>query len=150
MTIANNKKVFYDYFISERYEAGLVLLGWEVKAIRAGRVQLRDSYVIEKAGKLWMIGGNISPLIQASSHIVADPMRTRKLLLNHHELSRLLSRVKERGMTVVPLNLHFKRGHIKLEIGLAKGKLQADKRQTLKEKDWVREHQQIIKKQVHV
>lgn len=150
MTIADNKKVFHDYFISERYEAGLVLLGWEVKAIRAGRVQLRDSYVIEKSGSLWMIGGNISPLIQASSHIVADPMRTRKLLLNHHELSRLLGRIKERGMTVVPLNLHFKCGRIKLEIGLAKGKLQADKRQTLKEKDWVREHQQIIKKQAHI
>lgn len=145
MTLADNCKAFHDYFITERYEAGLILLGWEVKAIRAGRVQLRDGYVVERDGALWLIGGGISPLPQASTHVVFDPFRTRKLLLNHQELSRLLGRVREKGMTVVPLNLHFKRGRIKLEIGLAKGKLNADKREVLKEKDWQREQQQIMK-----
>lgn len=146
MIIADNRKAFHDYFITEKYEAGIVLLGWEVKAIRAGLVQLRDGYVIEKNGALWLLGGNISPLPQSSAHAVVDPLRTRKLLLHQQELSKIIGRIREKGMTVVPLNIHLKLGKIKLEIALAKGKLNADKRDSLKEKDWLREQQQVMKK----
>ena len=128
MSIAQNKKAFHDYFVEERYEAGLVLHGWEVKAIRAGRAQIHEAYVIVKDGELWLIGAHISPLLAASTHVNADPVRTRKLLLNAAEIKRLVGAVTQRGYTLIPLDLHFNKGRIKLEIGVAKGKQKHDKR----------------------
>ena len=147
MTITDNKKAFHDYFIEERFEAGLVLEGWEVKSIRAGRVQLKESYVIIRRGEIFLFGAHISPLPTASTHISPDPTRTRKLLLHAAEISRLIGRVERAGYTLVPLNLHFSRGRIKCEIGLAKGKKQFDKRHTIKERDWQRQQQRIMKQQ---
>ncbi len=148
MSIAENKKAFFDYFIEERYEAGLVLEGWEVKAIRAGRAQLKEGYVVLQRGAFFLIGSHISPLAAASTHVNPDPVRSRKLLLNKEEISKLIGRVEQRGYTLVPLNLHYKSGRIKLEIGLAKGKKQHDKRATEKERDAKREAQQAMKKVV--
>ena len=145
MTIAENKKAFFDYFIEERYEAGLVLVGWDVKAIRANRAQIKEGYVILKQGAFYLIGAHISALPEASTHVVPDPVRTRKLLLHEEEIKKLIGRVEQRGYTLVPLNLHYKGGRIKLEIGLAKGKKQHDKRDAEKEKDWTREQQQVMK-----
>ncbi|MBL8519920.1 MAG: SsrA-binding protein SmpB [Betaproteobacteria bacterium] len=145
MSIVQNKKAQFDYFIEERYEAGLVLEGWEVKAIRAGRAQIKEGYVILKEGAFYLIGAHISPLESASTHVNPDPVRTRKLLLNRDEISKLIGRVEQKGYTLVPLNLHFSKGRIKLEIGLAKGKKQYDKRETEKERDWKREQQQLMK-----
>ena len=145
MSIAENKKAFFDYFIEERYEAGLVLVGWEVKAIRANRAQIKEGYVILKQGAFYLIGAHISALPEASAHVVPDPVRTRKLLLHEEEIKKLIGRVEQRGYTLVPLNLHYKGGRIKLEIGLAKGKKQHDKRDAEKEKDWKREQQQVMK-----
>lgn len=146
MSIAENKKAFFDYFIEERYEAGLVLEGWEVKAIRAGRAQLKEGYVVLQKDAFYLIGSHISALPEASTHVVADPVRSRKLLLKQDEISKLTGKVEQRGYTLVPLNLHYKSGLIKLDIGLAKGKKQHDKRDTEKEKDWKREQAQIMKK----
>ena len=148
MSIVENKKAFFDYFIEDRYEAGLVLEGWEVKAIRAGHVQIKEGYVILKQGALYLIGEHISPLTAASTHVNPDPVRTRKLLLKHDEIDKLIGKVEQRGYTLVPLNLHFSKGMVKLEIGLAKGKKQHDKRDTEKEKDWKREQEQLMKKRV--
>ena len=148
MTIVDNKKAFFDYFIEERYEAGIVLEGWEVKAIRAGRAQIKEGYVILKQGELYLIGAHISALPEASTHVNPDPVRTRKLLLNQDEIKKLVGKVEQRGYTLVPLNLHFKGGYVKLEIGLAKGKKQHDKRDVEKEKDWKREQEQLMKKRV--
>lgn len=148
MSIVDNKKAFFDYFIEERYEAGIVLEGWEVKAIRAARAQIKEGYVILKQGELYLIGAHISALPEASTHVNADPVRTRKLLLNHDEIKKLVGKIEQRGYTLVPLNLHFKGGLIKLEIGLAKGKKQHDKRDVEKEKDWKREQEQLMKKRV--
>lgn len=148
MSIVQNKKALFDYFVEERYEAGLVLEGWEVKAIRAGRAQIKEGYVILKDGAFHLIGAHISPLESASTHVQADPVRIRKLLLNRDEISKLIGRVEQKGYTLVPLNLHFSKGRIKLEIGLAKGKKQYDKRETEKERDWKREQQQLMKKHV--
>ena len=148
MSIVENKKAFFDYFIEDRYEAGLVLEGWEVKAIRAGHVQIKEGYVILKQGAFYLIGAHISPLTAASTHVNPDPVRTRKLLLKHDELDKLIGKVEQRGYTLVPLNLHFSKGMVKLEIGLAKGKKQHDKRDTEKEKDWKREQEQLMKKRV--
>ena len=148
MTIVDNKKAFFDYFIEERYEAGIVLAGWEVKAIRAGRAQIKEGYVILKQGELYLIGAHISALPEASTHVNPDPVRTRKLLLNQDEIKKLVGKVEQRGYTLVPLNLHFKGGYVKLEIGLAKGKKQHDKRDVEKEKDWKREQEQLMKKRV--
>ncbi len=148
MSIVQNKKALFDYFVEERYEAGLVLEGWEVKAIRAGRAQIKEGYVILKDGAFHLIGAHISPLESASTHVQADPVRTRKLLLNRDEISKLIGRVEQKGYTLVPLNLHFNKGRIKLEIGLAKGKKQYDKRETEKERDWKREQQQLMKHKV--
>jgi SsrA-binding protein len=148
MTIVDNKKAFFDYFIEDRFEAGLVLEGWEAKAIRAGRVQLKEGYVVLQQGAFYLIGSHISPLTSASTHVNADPVRTRKLLLNHEEINKLIGKVEQRGYTIVPLNMHYQKGRIKLEIGLAKGKKQHDKRETEKERDWQREKQQIMKKRV--
>jgi SsrA-binding protein len=145
MSIAQNKKAFHDYFIEERYEAGLALHGWEVKAIRASRVQLKEAYVIVKSAEVYLIGCHISPLSSASTHVVADPTRTRKLLLHAEEIRKLIGKVERAGYTLVPLDLHYTRGRIKLEVGLAKGKQQHDKREDEKKKEWQREKQRILK-----
>ncbi|WP_420475052.1 SsrA-binding protein SmpB [Noviherbaspirillum sp. ST9] len=145
MTIVDNKKAFHDYFIEERYEAGMVLQGWEVKSIRAGRVQLKEAYVIVRQGEVFLFGAHISPLPTASTHIHPDPVRTRKLLLNGEEVKKLIGKVERAGYTLVPLNLHYTRGRIKCEIGLAKGKKQHDKRESEKQRDWQREQQSILK-----
>jgi SsrA-binding protein len=145
MSIAENKKAFHDYFIEERHEAGLVLEGWEVKAIRAGRANLTESYVVVKKGEVFLIGCHISPLPTASTHIHPDPTRTRKLLLHAAEISKLIGKVERAGYTLVPLNLHYSKGRIKLEIGLAKGKKQHDKRAAEKEREWKREQAQLMK-----
>ena len=146
MSIVENKKAFFDYFIEERYEAGIVLEGWEAKSIRAGRAQIKEGYVILKQGAFYLIGAHISALPTASTHINPDPVRTRKLLLSRDEISKLIGKVEQRGYTLVPLNLHFSQGMVKLEIGLAKGKKQHDKREAEKEKDWKREQAQLMKK----
>lgn len=145
MSIVDNKKAFHDYFIEERYEAGMVLDGWEVKSIRAGRVQLKEAYVIVRNGEVFLFGAHISPLPTASTHITPDPVRTRKLLLNAEEIKKLIGKVERAGYTLVPLNLHYMRGRVKCEIGLAKGKKQHDKRDTEKQRDWQREQQSILK-----
>lgn len=145
MSITENKKAFHDYFIEERFEAGLVLEGWEVKSIRAGRAQLKEAYVIIKNAELWLIGCHISPLSTASTHVTTDPVRTRKLLLHEREIGKLIGKVERAGYALVPINLHFTKGRIKLEIGLAKGKKQFDKRESDKQRDWVREKSQIMK-----
>jgi SsrA-binding protein len=145
MSIAQNKKAFHDYFVEQKFEAGLVLEGWEVKAIRAGRIQLKEAYVIVNNSELFLIGCHISPLLAASTHIQPDPVRTRKLLLHTEEINRLIGLVERAGYTLLPLNMHFSRGRIKLEIGLAKGKKQHDKRQADKEREWDREKQRLLK-----
>ena len=145
MSIIDNKKAFHDYFIEERYEAGLVLEGWEVKAIRAGRANIKEAYVILKQEEPFVIGMHISALPTASTHVNADPTRSRKLLLNAEEISKLIGKVEQRGYTLVPLDLHYVKGRVKLEVGLAKGKKQYDKRETEKERDWQREQQQILR-----
>ncbi|MDP2155063.1 MAG: SsrA-binding protein SmpB, partial [Sulfuricella sp.] len=136
---------FHDYFIEEKYEAGIVLDGWEVKAIRAGRTQLKEAYVIIRNGELYLLGCHISPLPTASTHVNPDPVRTRKLLLHAEEISKLIGKVERAGFTLVPLDMHFVRGRIKLEIGLAKGKKQHDKREAEKEKDWQREKHRLLR-----
>jgi SsrA-binding protein len=146
MSIVQNRKAFHDYFIEERYEAGLALQGWEVKAIRAGRAQLADAYVLIKGEELWLIGGNITPLATVSTHYVPDPGRTRKLLLRAEEIRRLIGKVQQRGYALVPLDLHYSKGRIKLELGLARGKLKHDKRAAEREKDWQREKQQLLRR----
>jgi SsrA-binding protein len=145
MSIVENRKAFHDYFIEERYEAGLVLEGWEVKAIRAGRAQLAEAYVIVKNSALWLIGAHISPLLTASTHVYPDPVRTRKLLLHAQEVRRLIGKVEQRGHTLVPLNLHFSKGRIKLDIALAKGKLKHDKRASERDREWQREKQRVLR-----
>lgn len=145
MSIAQNKKAFHDYFIEERFEAGLALEGWEVKAIRAGRVQLKEAYVIVSHGELFLVGSHVSPLPTASTHVHPDPTRTRKLLLNHVEINKLIGSVERAGYALVPLDMHYRNGRIKLEIGLAKGKKQHDKRQAAKDRDWKREQQRLMR-----
>jgi len=145
MTIVDNKKAFFDYFIEDRYEAGIVLEGWEAKSIRAGRVQLKEAYVIVRNGEVFLFGAHISPLPTASTHITPDPVRTRKLLLNAEEIKKLIGKVERSGYTLVPLNLHYLKGRIKCEIGLAKGKKQHDKRDTEKVRDTQREIQSAMK-----
>jgi SsrA-binding protein len=145
MSIVANRKAYHDYFIEEKLEAGLSLLGWEVKAIRAGRAQLKEAYVIVKNGEIQLIGAHITPLSTASTHIQADPVRTRKLLLHRNEINRLVGQVERAGYTLMPLDLHFSKGRIKLEIGLAKGKKQYDKRATVREREWNREQQRLMR-----
>ncbi|HEZ1344550.1 TPA: SsrA-binding protein SmpB [Neisseria meningitidis] len=145
MAIANNKKAFHDFFIEDRIEAGLVLEGWEVKAIRAARVQLKESYIYWKKDAFYLVGCHITALPTASTHIKPDAVRPRKLLLNQSEINKLIGKTERAGYTIVPLDLHFSRGKIKMEIGLAKGKKQHDKRQSMKEEDWKREKQRLIK-----
>lgn len=145
MSIADNKKAYHDYFIEERYEAGIVLDGWEVKAIRAGRIQLKEAYVIVSKGEIFLIGCHISALPAASTHVRPDPVRTRKLLLHAEEIKRLIGKVERAGYTLLPLDAHYKSGRIKLEIGLAKGKKQHDKRETEKQREWEREKQRLMR-----
>jgi SsrA-binding protein len=146
MSIVDNRKAFHDYFIEERYEAGLVLEGWEVKAIRAGRVHLKEAYVVVKTAEPFVIGMHITPLVTASTHVRADPTRSRKLLLNAQEIAKLVGKVEQKGYTLVPLDLHYTKGRVKLQIGLAKGKKQHDKRQAEKERDWQREQQRLLRR----
>ena len=145
MSIVDNKKAFHDYFIEERFEAGMVLEGWEVKSIRAGRVQLKEAYVIVRKGEVYLFGSHISALPTASTHISPDPVRTRKLLLKAEEIKKLIGKVERAGYTLVPLNLHYQRGRIKCEIGLAKGKKQHDKRDTERSRDAQREIAKVMK-----
>ncbi len=145
MSIVDNKKAFHDYFIEERFEAGLVLEGWEAKAIRAGRANIKEAYVLIRSAELFLFGAHITPLAEASTHIHPDPTRTRKLLLNAAEISKLIGQVERAGYTLIPINLHFSKGRIKLEIGLAKGKKQHDKRDADQERDWKRAQQRLMK-----
>jgi SsrA-binding protein len=144
--IAENRKARFDYFIEERYEAGLALQGWEVKAMRAGRAQLKEAYVYLRGGEAFLIGAHLSPLASASTHVVADPVRTRKLLLNRGELNHLIGAVERRGYTIVPLELYWKAGRAKVQIGLAKGKKQHDKRATEKDRDWQRDKARLLRR----
>jgi SsrA-binding protein len=145
VSIIENRKAFHDYFIEERFEAGLSLEGWEVKSIRAGRSQLKEAYVVVRGSEVFLIGAHISPMASASTHIKPDPVRTRKLLLHAEEIRKLIGKVERAGYTLVPINLHFNKSRIKLEIGLAKGKKQYDKREDEKKKDWQREQQRILR-----
>lgn len=145
MSIINNKKAFHDYFIEEQIEAGIVLEGWEVKAIRAGRVQIKESYIQWKKGAFYLVGSHITALPTASNHVKPDPTRLRKLLLKQTEINKLIGKVERSGYTLVPVNMHYSHGYVKIEMGLAKGKKQHDKRQSSKEKDWNREKQRLMK-----
>ena len=145
MSIIDNRKAFHDYFIEERFEAGLALEGWEVKAIRAGRSHIKEAYVLIRNGEIFVIGMHISALLSASTHVQPDPVRTRKLLLHASEIDKLIGKVERAGFTLVPLDLHYKNGRIKLEVGLARGKQKADKRDTEKQRDWDREKQRLMR-----
>lgn len=145
MSISNNKKAFHDYFIEEQYEAGIALEGWEVKAIRAGRVQIKEAYVVVKGSEIWLLGMHITPLSEASTHVHPDPTRTRKLLLHEREISKLIGKVERAGYTLVPVDLHYTRGRVKAQIGLAKGKKLHDKRASEQDKDWKREQGRLLK-----
>ena len=145
MSIVENRKAFHDYFIEERYEAGIALEGWEVKAIRGGRGNIGEAYVMVRGEELFLFGAHVSPLPTASTHISPDPTRTRKLLLRAEEIRRLIGKVEQRGYTMVPLDLHYTKGRIKISIALAKGKLEHDKRADKKEKEWNREKQRLLR-----
>jgi SsrA-binding protein len=145
MVITQNKKAFHDYFIEEKYEAGIALEGWEVKAIRAGKVQIKEAYVIIQHGEIYLIGCHITPLGAASTHVRPDATRTRKLLLHGAQIAKLIGKVERAGYTLVPLDMHYTRGRIKVEIGLAKGKKQYDKREAEKARDWAREKARIMR-----
>ena len=143
--IADNKKAAFNYFIEERFEAGMVLEGWEVKALREGKVQLTDGYVVIRGGELFIIGCQINPLKTASSHVNPEASRTRKLLLHKDEIRRLIGKVEQKGYTLVPLNLHWKNGRVKCDIGLAKGKAEHDKRDTIRDREGKREVERVMK-----
>ena len=147
-TIAANRRARHDFHIEDRFEAGLALEGWEVKSLRAGRASLQESYVTMRNGEAWLLGANVSPLPTASTHINPDPTRTRKLLMHRDELNRLIGATEQKGYTLVPLDLHWKRGKAKLAVGLAKGKKKFDKRAAEKEKDWQREKARVLKHQI--
>ncbi len=144
--IADNKKAAYNYFFEERFEAGIVLEGWEVKSLREGKVQLTDGYVVIRNGELFVIGLQINPLNSASSHITPDAVRTKKLLLHKEEIRRLIGKIEQKGYTLVPLNLHWKAGKVKCEVALAKGKAEHDKRDTIKDREGKREVERAMKK----
>ena len=148
-TIARNKKARHDYHLEDDFEAGLVLEGWEVKSLRAGRAQLKEGYVIIRQGELYLFGAHFSPLPSASSHVLADPTRTRKLLLNRREIDRLTGAVERSGYTIVPLSLYWKKGRVKLRIALAKGKKLFDKRASIKQREWDRDKQRLLKAGSH-
>lgn len=144
-TIVVNRKARHDYFIEDHYEAGIALDGWEVKSLRAGRVQIIDSYIIHKQGELWLLGAIISPLPTVSTHITPDAQKTRKLLMHRHEINRLKGLIDRQGYALVPLSLYWCKGRVKVDVGLSKGKKQFDKRASLKERDWERQKQRIMK-----
>jgi len=145
MSIVQNRKAFHDYFVEERFEAGIALEGWEVKAIRAGRVQLKEAYVVVHGGEIQLVGCHISPLASASTHVTPDPTRTRKLLLHANEIDRLVGSVERAGYALIPIDMHYSRGRVKVEIGLAKGKKQHDKRASERDREWRREQQRLIR-----
>ena len=145
MSIIQNRKAFHDYFVEERFEAGLVLEGWEVKAIRSGRAQITEAYVVVRKSALWLLGAHISALPTASTHVNPNPTRTRKLLMHAEEITKLIGKVEQRGYTLIPIDLHYKAGNIKLEIGLAKGKQHHDKRAAERDKQWQRDKQRLIR-----
>ena len=148
MSIIDNRKAFHDYFIEEKYEAGLVLEGWEVKAIRAGRANIKEAYVIIRNEELFILGMHITALTSASTHVRPDPVRTRKLLLHAREIAKLIGKVERAGFTLVPLDLHYAKGRIKATIGLAKGKKQYDKRDDEKKRDWERDKARLMRAKV--
>jgi SsrA-binding protein len=148
MSIAENRRARFEYHIEERYEAGMVLSGWEIKAIRAGQVQLSDGYVVIKDGELFLIGCRIHPLGTASTHVRPEADRTKKLLMHKDEIRRLIGKVEQKGFTLVPLDLHYKGGRVKAEIALAKGKAEHDKRHDQKKRDWEREHGRLMRHKV--
>lgn len=145
MAIAQNRKAFHDYFVEDRFEAGIVLEGWEVKSIRAGRAQLSDAYVIVKDAALWLVGAHVSPLPTVSTHFTPAPARSRKLLMHAEEIRRLIGKVEQRGYTLLPLDMHYAKGRIKLEIALARGKLKHDKRATERDREWQRDKQRLLR-----
>ncbi|AEM48830.1 MAG: SsrA-binding protein SmpB [Acidithiobacillus ferriphilus] len=144
-TIALNREAKHEYFIEERFEAGMVLQGWEVKSLRANRLNLKDSYIIVKNGELWLLGAHISPLLTASTHINPDPTRTRKLLMHREQINRMIGSVERKGFTIVPLAMYWKQGRAKVEIALVKGKQEHDKRATVKDREWQRDKARIMK-----
>jgi SsrA-binding protein len=144
-SIAQNKKARFDYFIEDRVEAGLVLHGWEVKSMRAGKAQLTDSFVIFRDGEAWLLGSHVTPLNTVSTHVVAEPKRTRKLLMNRREIDRLVGLVDRKGYTLVALELYWSKNRVKVAVGLAKGKKQHDKRDTEKDRDWQRDKSRALK-----
>jgi SsrA-binding protein len=148
MSIVNNKKAFHDYFVEEQFEAGIALEGWEIKAIRAGRAHIKESYVIVRDGEVFIFGMHISPLQQASTHVKPDPVRTRKLLLHAAQINRLIGKVERAGFTLMPLDLHYARGRVKVQIALAKGRKQHDKRDAEKDRDWQREKARLMRVKV--
>lgn len=143
--IAVNRRARHDYLIEDRLEAGLALQGWEVRSLRSGRAQIAEGYVVVRRGEAWLLGAHVPPLPSASTHVVTDPTRTRKLLLHRHEIDRLIGATERRGYTLVPLQLYWQRGRAKLEIGVAKGKRKHDKREAEKEKDWERDRQRMMR-----
>lgn len=145
MTIVENRKAFHDYFIEERFEAGIAFEGWEVKAVRGGRAHLKEAYVVVKGGELMLIGAHIAPLATASTHVHPDPTRTRRLLLHREEINRLIGKVERAGYTLTPIDLHYRNGRIKIEIGLARGKKQHDKRAVIREREWNRERLRLVR-----
>jgi SsrA-binding protein len=148
MSIAENKKAFFNYHIEERFEAGMVLVGWEIKAIRSGQVQLTDGYVVIRDGELYLIGCRINALRSASTHVKPEPDRSKKLLMSKADIRRLIGKVEQKGYTLVPLNLHYKGGLVKTEIALAKGKAQHDKRETEKKRDWEKEKGRLMRHKI--
>lgn len=148
MSIVDNRKAFHDYFIEEKHEAGIVLEGWEVKGIRAGRANIKEAYVVIRDGEIFILGMHITPLSSASTHVNPDPTRTRKLLLHAHEISKLIGKVERAGYTLVPIDLHYAKGRIKVTVGLARGKKQFDKRETDKQRDWEREKARLMRVKV--
>jgi SsrA-binding protein len=148
MSIAENRKALFNYHIEERFEAGIVLDGWEVKAIREGQVQLTDGYVVIKNGELFLIGLRINALRSASTHVLPDPDRTKKLLMHRAQIRRLVGKTEQKGYTIVPLNLHYAKGLVKVDVALAKGKAEHDKRNTVKEREWEREKGRLMRHKV--
>jgi SsrA-binding protein len=148
MSIVDNKRAFFDYSVEDRYEAGLVLEGWEVKAIRAGRVHLKEAYIYMRSGAPYLVGCHITALASASTHVKPDPTRSRKLLLRKEELRKLIGKTEQRGYTLVPINLHYSKGRVKLDMGLGKGKKLFDKRDAEKDRDWKREQERLMKTKI--
>ena len=147
MSIVQNKKAFHEYIIEDKFEAGIVLEGWETKSIRAGRAQLKEAYIIVRESEIFLLGSHIAPLNSTSTHVKANPTRTRKLLLHAEQIDRLIGKTERAGYTLVPLNLHYSKGRIKIDVGLAKGKKQYDKRATIKEKEWKRQAERLMKEE---